>query len=185
LPAEQAFVAMRNMLERHCMRSFVGGIGAKEDVEAYYRIFDTLLADVMPKVYFNFKQHAISPAHYLPEWIVPIFLEHLPFETCCRIWDVLILEVDAFLFRTAIAILGVMESRLFFPDRSELMSVLHGENKAALEVARRSSLTGEVDMGARYEQYGLTEEALWDRLESTEWKESTWSRLIQRELPDV
>lgn len=50
------------------------------------RIFDTILADVMPKgedywpvgtlrtiglnppsiVYFNFKQHAISPAHYLP-----------------------------------------------------------------------------------------------------------------------
>lgn len=32
LPAEQAFIAMRNMLERHCMRSFVGGAGAKDDV---------------------------------------------------------------------------------------------------------------------------------------------------------
>ncbi|KAG8871691.1 hypothetical protein FRB97_008391 [Tulasnella sp. 331] len=96
LPAEQAFIAMRNMLERHCMRSFVGGVGAKDDV------------------------------------------------------------------------------------------LLHGENKAALEVARRSSSAGvDVGLGARYEQYGLTEEALWDRLESTEWKESTWSRLIQRELPDV
>lgn len=50
-----------------------------------------------------------------------MFLEHLPFEACSRIWDVLILEGDAFLFRTAIAILGVMEARLFFPDRKELM----------------------------------------------------------------
>jgi len=94
------------------------------------------------------------------------------------------LEGDAFLFRTAIAILGVMESRLFFPDRTELLEVLRGENKAAMDVARRAgSLV--VDLGARYEQYGVTEEALWERLEQTEWKESTWSRLIQRELPDV
>jgi len=176
LPGDQAFVAMKNMLERHCMRSFYGGASAKEDVEAYYRIFDTLLADVMPKVYFNFKQHAVSPAQYLPGWLISIFLEHLPFETCCRIWDIVILEGDAFLFRTAIAILGVMESRLFFPDQKELMEVLRGENKAAMEVARRAGPL-RVDLGARYEQYGVTEEALWDRLEQTEWKESTWSRL--------
>lgn len=32
MPADQAFVAMRNMLERHCMRSFYGGVGSKDDV---------------------------------------------------------------------------------------------------------------------------------------------------------
>lgn len=32
-----AFVSMRNMLERHCMRSFYGGLAAKEDV-SYYRL---------------------------------------------------------------------------------------------------------------------------------------------------
>lgn len=64
------------------------------------------------------------------------------------------------------------------------LTVLHGENKAALEVARRrESLT--VDLGARYEQYGMNDEVLWDRLDQTEWKDSTWSRLIQRELPDI
>lgn len=31
------------------------------------------------------------------------------------------LEGDSFLFRTSIAILGVLESRLFFPDRQELL----------------------------------------------------------------
>lgn len=61
--------------------------------------------------------------------------------------------------------------------------VLHGENKAALDVARRGSLT--VDLGARYEQYGMNDEVLWERLDQTEWKDSTWSRLLQRELPDI
>ena len=32
MPASEGFVTMRNLLERHCMRSFYGGMGAKDDV---------------------------------------------------------------------------------------------------------------------------------------------------------
>ncbi|KAJ1302599.1 hypothetical protein OPQ81_002916 [Rhizoctonia solani] len=182
---DDAFICMRNLLERHCLRSFYGGAGAKEDIEAYYRIFDTLLADGVPKVFFNFKQHQISPSRYLPDWILPMFLNHLPFEACARIWDVIILEGDSFLYRAALAIIAVIEPRLFFPDRKELMEVLRGENKAALEAAKRNGVR--VDQSARYEQYGMNEEVLWTQIMGMEewWKESTWSRLIQRELPDV
>lgn len=106
-------------------------------------IFDTLLADYMPKslylnlymnllltdtlfpiVYFNFKQHQISPSAYLPEWIVPLFLDHLSLEACARLWDIILLEGDSFLFRTALAVLAVLEPRLFFPDRKELLDLL-------------------------------------------------------------
>ncbi|QRW22150.1 TBC1 domain family member 14 [Rhizoctonia solani] len=185
MSSDDAFVCMRNLLERHCMRSFYGGPSAKDDIEAYYRIFDTLLADGVPKVFFNFKQHQISPSQYLPDWILPMFLHHLPFEACARIWDVIILEGDSFLYRAALAIIAVIEPRLFFPDRKELMEVLRGENRAALEVAKRSGL--QVDQSARYEQYGMNEEVLWAEIMGMDewWKDSTWSRLIQRELPDV
>ncbi|KAH7916486.1 rab-GTPase-TBC domain-containing protein [Hygrophoropsis aurantiaca] len=184
MPAQQAFVVMRNLLERHCMRSFYGGIGTKDDVEAYYRIFDTLLADGMPKIYFNFKQHQISPAAYLPDWLIPLFLDHLPFEACARLWDVLLLEGDSFLFRAALAILAVLESRLFFPDRQELLELLEGKNKAAIEVAKRDGRTMD---GGKYEIYGVDEETLWERIDSMDewWRESTWKRLTQRELPDL
>ncbi|KAF8330808.1 rab-GTPase-TBC domain-containing protein [Cantharellus anzutake] len=185
LPLDQAFITMRNLIERHCLRSFFGGEGSDDDLEAYYRIFDTLLADGMPKVYFNFKQHHISPSLYLPEWIRPLFLNHLPFEACARIWDVIILEGDSFMFRMAIAVLGVLESRLFFPDRKELLDVLRGENKAALEIAKRTGVA--IDHSARYEQYGMSEEVLWARVSEMDewWRETTWLRLIQRELPDL
>lgn len=53
-----------------------------------------------------------------------LFLEHLPFEACARIWDVLLLEGDAFLFRASLGILAVLEPRLFFPDRTELLELL-------------------------------------------------------------
>ncbi|KAK1233672.1 hypothetical protein PQX77_003167 [Marasmius sp. AFHP31] len=183
MPIQQGFVVMRNLLERHCMRSFYGGERSKDDVEAYYRIFDTLLADGMPKIYFNFKQHQISPAVYLPDWLIPLFLNHLPFEACARLWDVLMLEGDAFLYRAALGILAVLEPRLFFPDRTELIELLRGENKAAIEVATREGLQLN---GGKYEIYGVDEETLWARIDGMDdwWKESTWNRLIQRELPD-
>ncbi|KAG8812786.1 hypothetical protein FRC17_001821 [Serendipita sp. 399] len=192
IPLPQAFLTMRNLLDRHCMRSFYGGQRSKEDVEAYFRIFDTLLADSLPKIYFNFKQHHISPSEYLSDWLTTMFIDHLPFESCARIWDVLLLEGDSFLFRAALSIFHVLEPRLFFPDREELMRVLKGESRAALEVAKRAAGAAGteaqlVDLGARYEVYGLDEETIWERLEESEewWRESTWSRLIQRELPDV
>lgn len=75
-------------------------------------------------VYFNFKQHQISPAAYLPDWIVPLFLDHLPFEACARLWDVILLEGDSFVYRACLAMLAVLEPRLFFPDRQELLELL-------------------------------------------------------------
>ncbi|KAI0334373.1 RabGAP/TBC [Cubamyces sp. BRFM 1775] len=184
MPPAPGFVVMRNLLERHCLRSFYGGMASKDDVEAYYRIFDTLLADGMPKIYFNFKQHQVSPAAYLPDWLVPLFLDHLPFEACARVWDVIMLEGDAFLYRAALAILGVLEPRLFFPDKKELLELLRGENRAALEVARRE---GRLLNNGKYEIYGVDEESLWERIDSMDewWRESTWKRLIERELPDL
>lgn len=32
MPAPQGFIMMRNLLERHCMRAFYGGIALKDDV---------------------------------------------------------------------------------------------------------------------------------------------------------
>ncbi|KAJ6519968.1 rab-GTPase-TBC domain-containing protein [Mycena sanguinolenta] len=184
MPVQQAFIVMRNLMERHCMRSFFGGDGSKDDVDAYYRIFDTLLADGMPKIYFNFKQHQVSPAAYLPDWLLPLFLDHLPFEACARIWDVLLLEGDSFLYRAALGILAVLEPRLFFPDRKELLELLRGENKAAIDVATREGRSLD---GGRYEIYGVDEETVWERIDSMHdwWKDTTWARLIQRELPDL
>ena len=153
------------------------------------------------QVYFNFKQHQVSPASYLCDWIVSLFLDHLPFEACARIWDVLLLEGDPFLYRASLGILAVLEPRLFFPDRKELLELLRyvvqyfcsyshwlktdrGENKAAIEAAKRE---GRPLNGGRYEVYGVDEETLWERIEGMDewWKDSTWTRLLRRELPDL
>lgn len=59
-----------------------------------------------------------------------------------------------------------------------------GENKAALEIAKREHVP--ID-GPKYDIYGVSEEAIWEKIDSMEewWKDSTWTRLILRELPDL
>jgi hypothetical protein len=38
IPVQQAFVVMRNLLERHCMRSFFGGEGTRDEVSISFGI---------------------------------------------------------------------------------------------------------------------------------------------------
>lgn len=65
-----------------------------------------------------------------------------------------------------------------------MIKSFRGENKPAIELAKRE---GKSLDGGKYEIYGVDEETLWDRIDHMEewWKESTWTRLIQRELPDL
>lgn len=39
MPVNQGFIVMRNLLERHCMRSFYGGAATKDDVSYQLAIF--------------------------------------------------------------------------------------------------------------------------------------------------
>ena len=43
-----AFIAMRNLLERHCMRSFYGGLASKDDVRSCVTNNDTSHVDILP-----------------------------------------------------------------------------------------------------------------------------------------
>jgi TBC1 domain family member 14 len=53
-----------------------------------------------------------------------------------------------------------------------------------LEVAKRQGVPLD---GGKYEIYGLDEEVLWERIDAMDewWRDSTWTRLLARELPDV
>lgn len=77
-----------------------------------------------------------------------------------------------------------MSSRAFAAPHTDANIPSRGENKAAIEVAKRD---GRDLNGAKYEIYNVDEETLWERLDAMEdwWRDSTWTRLIQRELPDL
>lgn len=126
MPLPHAFIALRNLLNRPCLRAFYSGL--TEEVEAYYRvsnlvpnellhptdligwsqIFENLQGELFPKIYANCKHLGVRlPTSYF----TTLFIHQLSFEAVTRVWDVIMLEGDSHIFRTALAILAILEPR--------------------------------------------------------------------------
>ncbi|KAJ9102642.1 hypothetical protein QFC19_004751 [Naganishia cerealis] len=181
-----AFIALRNLLNRPCLRAFYFGL--TDEVEAYYRIFENLQGELFPKVYANCKHLGVRlPSSYFTS----LFMHQLSFEAAARVWDVILLEGDSHIFRIALAILAILEPRLYYPDRKEITSILDGTNSASLAIvarererAKQKGLSYVADIDGVLTSLGVTAEAIFDVLQQDEWKESRFDRLCQRELPD-
>ncbi|BGP30825.1 hypothetical protein JCM10296v2_002582 [Rhodotorula toruloides] len=195
-PAE-AFVCLVNLVQKSFLRSFYSS--DPDEVEAYYRVFDTLLADYMPRVYANFSAQVVRPSLYLFPWLSTLYTAFLPLDLATRVFDVFLLEGDSFVFRVAIVLLQILEPRLFNPNLDELSAVFEGTDKGAVGVVRREKglLTAdggsieERDGGIRvevedvYSEMGMTEDRVFELLRQLDWKEETFARLVERELPEV
>lgn len=66
---------------------------------------------------------AIPPMAYLEPMFLTLFTLHCPVDIASRIWDVYCFEGDSFLVRTAVAVLTVLESKLY-GSRDEILDVL-------------------------------------------------------------
>lgn len=81
----------------------------------------------------------VRPATYAREWVRTLFVPLLPLEVVSRLWDNIILEEgDSLIFRTCLALVSLLSSRLYISDGLELTSILQGKNRAALSVWYRS-----------------------------------------------
>ncbi|KAI5481595.1 TBC domain protein, Rab GTPase activator [Pseudohyphozyma bogoriensis] len=184
MPPADAFISLLNLVDKSFLKSFYGGV--EDEIDAYYRIFDTLLADTMPKVYANFLQEVVRPSLYLKPWLITAFVRFLPLDLATRVFDVFLLEGDSLLFRIALVILQILEPRLFNPVQSELDAVFKGEDRGAVLVVKRDKGTDEdVRVEEVYNEMGCTEEAVFRLLREMDWKEETWDRLVARELPEA
>lgn len=96
-------------------------------------------------------------------------------------------ESDAPLFRIAIALVQLLEARLYVKDKEEIESILHGRNAGSISVWMREADVHEpVLEDSIYVQYNIDEDAMFEMLHEQDswWKDSTLRRLLDRELID-
>lgn len=213
----EAFLSLVNLVEKSLLKSYYSGDQSDvsslfslifsfnfadtqtreiQQIEAYSRIFDTLLADSQAKVYATFSKELVRPSLYLVPWISSVFIRYLPLDLATRLFDVFVLEGDSFLFRVALAVLQILEPRLFNPVLEELAAVFRGEDRGAVAVVRRhkereeengsttTTSTTRIEVEEVYSEMGCTEERLFGILEhQVDWKEENFARLVERELP--
>ena len=127
------------------------------------------------------------PSLYLRPWLVTLFAQHLPLDCATRLFDIFVLEGDSSAFRIALALLRALEARLFNPDRAELEAMFRGEDRGARAIAARERGVPESEVSIDDVYVRLTgggEDALFEALAAQEWREKTWARLVERELPE-
>ena len=97
------------------------------DVElaaSYYTLFDSLLHTTRPCLHSHLHAVGITPQLYLRNWFQLVFLQTLPLEIASRVWDCFLLDGTVYLFRTALAILELLEPYLLGREVDEALPLI-------------------------------------------------------------
>ena len=86
--------------------------------------FDATLARLLPALAARLSRLEISSHLYLMPWILTLFSRSLPLSTACRIWDRVLADGEAELFRAALAILQLLQPVLLLAGFEEAVQLL-------------------------------------------------------------
>ncbi|UJR26967.1 hypothetical protein I4U23_008274 [Adineta vaga] len=103
-----SFICFSNLMHRSYFQTFY----RFNNIEKYLELFNQLLNYHLPKLSAHFIQMSIEPNCFALDWFFTIYSKSLPLDVVSRIWDMFFRDGDAFIFRTAIAILSLYEERL-------------------------------------------------------------------------
>ncbi|EGG14675.1 drainin [Cavenderia fasciculata] len=98
-----AFQCLSNHINKNCYRAFF-----RHDLQGipkYLNAMDGTVEALLPKLHKHFKSIGISAKHYLVDWITTLFSKALPLDISTRVWDLVFIEGEVFIFRTSLAIL--------------------------------------------------------------------------------
>jgi hypothetical protein len=140
---QDAFTSLINLISHSQVLSALYNSDEKK-IKGYFKIFNVIFAENLPKLYLHFKTLTLTPENYLPDWFMTIFASIIPLELSSRLWDIYLLHGDIILFRTGVVVLKYLEPLLWGSGFSETVKILNmgfvGEHrgeevKAALAVS--------------------------------------------------
>ncbi|KAK6536122.1 hypothetical protein TWF281_000369 [Arthrobotrys megalospora] len=127
LSAPEAFQTLANLLNRQLPLSFY----TQDEPQitniygAFLRAFQYKLPNLYQHIHIKLQ---LPPPLYLEAMFTTLFTLHVPIDIVSRLWDVYAFEGDAFLIRSAVAVLGVLESKLY-GSKDEVIALLGWEGK--------------------------------------------------------
>lgn len=151
-PAD-AFVALANMLNRPLPLAFL-----VHDAGAMARAYDLILSTLKYK-FTKLHDHLTSsatgmrPEEYLDPMFRCLFAYNLPVEHVNRIWDIFVFEGDKALIRTAVAILGKLEGKLY-GSREEILDLVGWRNEQKWDVGSEEEFIAAVREAGKVDSKG-------------------------------
>ncbi|KAI8968518.1 rab-GTPase-TBC domain-containing protein, partial [Mycotypha africana] len=83
----EAFVSLVNMINNSQVLSALYNSDEKK-IQGFFKIFNVIFAENLPKLYLHFKNLALTPENYLPDWFMTVFASIIPLELSSRLWDI-------------------------------------------------------------------------------------------------
>ena len=93
-------------------------------VQPAIAFFDATLAQLLPVLDARLKQLMVSSDMFLTPWILTMFSRSLPMSTACRIWDRVLVDGEAELFRAALAIMQLLQPVILRAGFEEVVQLL-------------------------------------------------------------
>lgn len=151
-PAD-AFIALANLHNRLMPQAFF-----THDVEAMQRAYDLVLSTLkykFPQLHAHLTSPTLGlqPEEYLDPMFHTLFAWRLSPALLSRVWDVIAFEGDKVLVRTAVAILGRLESRLY-GSKEEVLALLGWDNLKGVDLGPEEKFMTAVRDAGKVEREG-------------------------------
>ncbi|KAK6538123.1 hypothetical protein TWF694_011005 [Orbilia ellipsospora] len=131
LSAPDAFQTLANLLNRQLPLSFY--TQDEPQITNIYNAFLRAFQYKLPSLYQHIHvKLQLPPPLYLEAMFTTLFTLHVPIDIVSRLWDVYAFEGDAFLVRTAVAVLTILEGRLY-GTKEEVMALLGWEGRGCMD----------------------------------------------------
>mmetsp|Transcript_17980 Transcript_17980/g.26949 ORF Transcript_17980/g.26949 Transcript_17980/m.26949 type:complete len:491 (+) Transcript_17980:102-1574(+) len=118
-----SFVCLANLLNQDIYFAFF-----RMDVDkmqTHLRVYQALMKEKLPNLYQHFETLEIRPGMYLYEWLLTIYSRSLKLDIAHRIWDNFLFHGQVFLFRTALGMLRMYESKFLKMNFEDCLSILN------------------------------------------------------------
>ncbi|KAG2205705.1 hypothetical protein INT47_008062 [Mucor saturninus] len=147
--AHETFTSLLNMIHGSEVLSALYKSDEKK-IQGFFKVFNVIFAENLPKLYLHFKNLTLTPENYLPDWFMTVFASVIPLELSSRLWDIYLLHGDIILFRTGLVVLKYLEPLLWGGGFSETVKILNmgfvGEHRGE-EVKAALAVSGHITDG--------------------------------------
>ncbi|KAN0042939.1 hypothetical protein ACTA71_010572 [Dictyostelium dimigraforme] len=118
-----AFLSLSNHINSVCFLPFFRQ--DQSGIPKYLAAMDSTVEALTPPLHKHFKDIGISAKNYLVDWITTLFSKALPLDIATRIWDLVFIEGEIFIYRTALSILRYFISDLIQATYDECIDLFN------------------------------------------------------------
>ena len=120
---ESSFFMLHSLMKKYKLEGLY--FDQFPDLKKICFVFLNLQKRYINNIYNLFKKEGIIPTMYLSSWFISIFSRTLEFHVVLRVFDCFFLEGFKVIYRIALALLKMSESKLLKADKGEVLPIIY------------------------------------------------------------